>query len=139
MSFHSAFLLYAPKLLSRRVDIPYTTSHVDIAPTILALLGIDTDSMLIHGEDMLDRRIRDRATFMMGTGISPTDGFQLGDRRLEYNNITRALEVILAASAGNTEVAEWTSDRVRQLLGDANHVFNLTAAEFLGEARSAGN
>lgn len=67
------FLLYAPGLLETQVRLPYVTTHVDIAPTLLQLLGVRTESLLFHGHSMLDERLRERVSFMMSAGLSPVD------------------------------------------------------------------
>jgi len=75
-AFNVPFLIYAPGVLGGQVRLPYVTSHVDIAPTLLALSGIEDDpSWLRHGTNILDQRLRDRVTFMLNTNLSPVSGF----------------------------------------------------------------
>jgi hypothetical protein len=131
LDFNVPFLLYAPGIIPRRVDLPYSTSHVDIAPTIYFLLGIPTDSLLLHGENMLDRRLADRATFLMNTGMYPVDGFEFKAHRFRVNTITNDVQIAPAMTAIEARSYDWSEKNVRSLLDSANHVFNLTAAEFL--------
>jgi len=134
VGFHVPLLIYAPGLLTRRVDIPYVTSHIDIAPTLYSLLGVATDSMVLHGENMLDGRAANRATFMMGTGISPTDAFSLEGRTFSFNSVTHEVDVT-PISPTNTSAGAAPKIDVQQLIAQANHVFNLTAAYFLERGR----
>ena len=135
LDFNVPFLLYAPGLLPNRIDLPYSTSHVDIAPTIYYLLGIPTDSLLLHGENMLDKRLAERATFLMNTGIYPVDGFELEAHRFRVNTITNDVNVTPPPSTSEMRKHGWSEKGVRSLLDSANHVFNLTAAEFLNRDR----
>lgn len=134
VDFKVPFLLHAPGLLRKRVDIPYATSHVDIAPTVYYLLGIPSDSMLLHGENMLDTRLADRATFLMNTGLYPVDGFTLRGRRFTSNRITGASRVTPALSAAERSRYGSVDTQIGSRLDSANHLFNLTAAHFIGLA-----
>ena len=40
-SFHVPLLIYAPKVLHHSFTIPWLTSHIDVAPTVLDLLGVE--------------------------------------------------------------------------------------------------
>ncbi len=60
VAFNVPFLLYGPGLFEKQIRLPYVTSHVDIAPTLLALSGIQDDSWLHHGTHMLDQRLSER-------------------------------------------------------------------------------
>jgi hypothetical protein len=140
LDFNVPFLLYAPGVIRNRVELPYATSHIDIAPTIYYLLGIPSDSLLLHGENMLDARLASRATFLMNTGIYPLDGFSYASHRFGVNTITRKVEVIPALTERDAIQLSMSEQKVRDLVDSANHVFNLTAAQFLtrDEARLGG-
>jgi hypothetical protein len=131
LDFNVPFLLYAPGLISNRIDLPYSTSHIDIAPTIYYLLGIPTDTLLLHGENMLDRRLADRATFLMNTGIYPVDGFEFKGHRFNVNTITNEMQITPSLNAIESRTYPSSEKTAHNLLNSANHVFNLTAAEFL--------
>jgi hypothetical protein len=136
LDFNVPFLLYAPGIIPNRIDLPYSTSHVDIAPTVYFLLGVPTDSLLLHGENMLDKRLADRATFLMNTGIYPVDGFEFKAHRFSVNTITNEVKITPRLSTIESRTSAWSDENVRRLLNSANHVFNLTAAEFLTRHRA---
>lgn len=137
LEFNVPFMLYAPGLIKTRIELPYATSHVDIAPTVFYLLGIPTDSLLLNGENMLDSRLNDRATFLMNTGIYPIDGFEMKGHRFTRNLITNEAHVTPPLSPADRARYAWSDVRTRDLLSSANHVFNLTAAYFLTRGRVA--
>lgn len=129
VDFNVPFMLYAPGLIRRTVQLPYATSHIDIAPTLYYLLGIPADSLLLNGDNMLDRRLANRATFLMNTGLYPVDGFELGRRRFRVNSITGQVQVTPTPAAAAPRPA-WSDDSSRALVTTANHLFNRTAAYF---------
>jgi hypothetical protein len=78
ITFHVPLLLYAPGVLSSTDTIPWMTSHIDIAPSILDLLGISRDRELEFGSPMWDPRVAKRATYFFAKGYLGADGVQRG-------------------------------------------------------------
>ena len=137
VAFNVPFLLYGPGLFEKQIRIPYVTSHVDIAPTLLALSAIRDDSWLHHGTNMLDQRIRNRATFMMNTNLSPVSGFRLNGCHYTLDDLTREVQVRagrstepLEASQCDRTSANLSDDTVRSMLEAANRQFQMTLAYF---------
>ncbi len=87
-AFNVPFLLYAPGIFEDEIRLPYVTSHVDIAPTLLALTGQADGSWLHHGRNMLDQSLRKRATFMMNTNLSPVSGFLWAGCHYTFHDLT---------------------------------------------------
>ena len=54
ISFNVPLLIYAPGIITSAIHIPFVTSHVDLAPTLLALVGIHDAPLLLEGGNMLD-------------------------------------------------------------------------------------
>src|SRR5664280_390116 len=48
-SFHVPLLVYSQGAIPKRVDIPWITSHIDITPTVLDLVGIDSGRSMEEG------------------------------------------------------------------------------------------
>jgi len=42
---------------------------------------------------MLEKRLADRATFLMNTGINPVDGFEFKAHRFSVNTITNDVQI----------------------------------------------
>jgi hypothetical protein len=74
LSFNVPFLLYAPGLLDRTVPVPFPTSHVDLTPTLLHLVGVPTLGLLHHGAYMLDARLAHRVLYLSNSRLGPVDG-----------------------------------------------------------------
>lgn len=61
-------LIYVPQALKHTVNIDYPTSHIDLMPTILDLMGRSDGQAYVQGSPMMDPRLRDRRLFLpMGT------------------------------------------------------------------------
>jgi hypothetical protein len=136
-AFNVPFLLYGPGLFEKQIRIPYVTSHVDIAPTLLSLIGLQDDSWLHHGTNMLDQRLRNRATFMMNTNLSPVSGFRWNGCHYTLNDLTGKVQVRGGSSTDSMEAshcdqtsASLSDDTVRSMLQAANRQFQLTFAYF---------
>jgi hypothetical protein len=92
LSFNVPFLLYAPGLIEKTVHVPYATSHVDISPTLLHLVGEPTEGLLSHGSYMLDGRLADRILFLSNSRLGPLDGLHYHDRHFTYHALSGAVE-----------------------------------------------
>jgi hypothetical protein len=116
-SFRVPFLLYAPGLLERTVPVPHVTSHVDLVPTVLGLLGVPADGLVLHGRGMLDPALADRTVFMLNSRLAPYDYVWHGGRMHELDHV----------SGGHPPAVRAAFDAAREL-GD------LTTALFLRRA-----
>jgi hypothetical protein len=139
-AFNVPFLLYSPGLFEKQIRLPYVTSHVDIAPTLLALMGIHQDSWLHHGSHMLDQRLRDRVTFMMNTNLSPISGFRWNGCHYTLNDLTGKVQARGASPNVNSKSIEnaqcnqslgvLSDDAVRSKLEAASRQFEITFSYF---------
>jgi arylsulfatase A-like enzyme len=76
-TFHVPLLIYAPQTLTHTVRVTNATSHIDFAPTLLALLG-DTDAAArMQGIPIWQRRTSDRI-YLLGSAYGGADGFVQG-------------------------------------------------------------
>jgi hypothetical protein len=103
-SFHVPFLLYAPGLLSRTLRVPEVTSHVDVVPTVLGLLGVPADGLVLHGRSVLDPALAGRTVFMLNSRLAPYDYVWHGGRMHELDHIAGrhppAVDAAFAAASG---------------------------------------
>jgi phosphoglycerol transferase MdoB-like AlkP superfamily enzyme len=74
-SFQVPFLLYAPGVISTTERIPWVTSHIDIAPSLLDLLGISSGRELEEGSAIWDERLSNRLTFFWANAHFGADGY----------------------------------------------------------------
>ena len=74
-SFQVPFLLYAPGVISSTERIPWITSHIDIEPLLLDLLGVSSGRALEQGSAIWDERLRNRLTFFWASSHFGADGY----------------------------------------------------------------
>jgi len=75
ISFHVPMLLYVPQALKTTVTIPWVTSHIDLSPTLLDLLGIERDRSSEQGSPVWDSQLQDRTTFFFAGHFFSADGY----------------------------------------------------------------
>jgi hypothetical protein len=134
-TFNVPLLVYAPGLLSRQVRLPHVTSHVDITPTLLYLVGLEPEHFLFHGGNVLDGRLRERVTYLMGAGLYPVDGLHWRGRMVTVNRVTGEVRSRPRDREARGPAAARLEDDPRRLLRSARAVFEATAALFLARGR----
>jgi len=136
------FLAYSPGLFPAQVRLPHATSHVDIAPTVLDLLGIPREGRFYLGANMLDRRLADRIVFLPSSsfsGLYPADSFRWNDRVYTLHRILDRVSVRDAHASesvadGDGSAQPISDVEVRTILAGARAVFDDIATYFLRRA-----
>lgn len=93
LTFHVPFFLYAPGVLSHRSNLTWATSHIDIAPTILDLLGISEGREFENGTPIWNPGLKNRCIYFFASQYFGADGYRCGDSFAMWNpmlNITYA-------------------------------------------------
>jgi len=93
ISFRVPLIVYAPNALSDSIDIGHLTSHIDIAPTILSLLGIDDSLMYMLGSPIWDKRIANRRTYFLANDYLGADGYFESEKFHMYRPMANATVV----------------------------------------------
>jgi len=79
------FCLRAPFLIETGVRITEPVSSVDLTPTLLGLLGFETESVGFDGVNVLKPGAEDRRVYFSGWMQEGPSGFVEGDRKFIYN------------------------------------------------------
>lgn len=74
-SFHVPLLIYAPRDLDHPVTIPWVTSHIDIAPTVLDLLGVKEGRDFEQGTPIWNPDLARRKTYLLAYAMFGADGY----------------------------------------------------------------
>ncbi|MGB2865448.1 MAG: LTA synthase family protein [Sedimentisphaerales bacterium] len=82
---HTPFCLRAPFLVETGVRITEPASSVDLTPTLLGLLGFETESIGFDGMDLLKPVPQDRRVYFTGWMQEGPAGFIKGNRKFIYN------------------------------------------------------
>jgi arylsulfatase A-like enzyme len=121
VTFHVPLSLWAPGVVDSTVAIPWMTSHIDIAPSVLDLLGISAGRDLEMGSPMWDARLASRTTYFFAREYLGADGYQRD-----------AEAVMLRYLYGGVSRAEWNGQlrfRVSDLLQRADTVARRVARD----------
>ena len=86
-TFEVPMMLYAPGVVEATTTIPWVTSHIDVAPSILDLLGIARKTDTEQGTAVWDERIRNRATYFLASLYTGADGYYTNGRFFSWNRV----------------------------------------------------
>jgi hypothetical protein len=137
LTYNVPFLLYAPGLFSQPVRLDHQTSHVDLVPTLLDLCGIPRESLLLHGQDMLDRGLARRVIFLTGGGLYPVDSLRWLGRDYSVNHLSGGVSLQPGGPPpADSPTPVFSQGRARRIVGEAEGLFDATAAVFLRRALS---
>jgi arylsulfatase A-like enzyme len=75
ITFHVPLVIHVPGLFREAHPIPWRTSHVDIAPSVLDLLGLSARRQFEQGSPMWDPRLEHRRIFVYAQGYLGADGY----------------------------------------------------------------
>lgn len=104
-SFAVPFMLYAPGVLKATQTLPWVTSHIDVAPSILDLLGIVRNRDSEQGIAIWDQRITQRTTFFLANQYHGSDGYYSDGKYYSWN---RAIGITYAADRLHFEYSDVT-------------------------------
>ena len=90
-SFHVPLLVYAPTALRATMPIPWITSHVDIAPTVLDLVGVKRRQESEQGTPIWDARLQARTTFFLARGYLGAEGYHSRGEFYMLNRLSDAV------------------------------------------------
>ncbi|MGH9575165.1 MAG: LTA synthase family protein, partial [Candidatus Acidiferrales bacterium] len=79
-AFHVPLFIYAPRALDEPRHIPWITSHIDIAPTVLDLLGVKDGRDSEQGLPIWQSNLAHRTTFFFAQPTFGADGYETDSR-----------------------------------------------------------
>lgn len=85
VAFHVPLLIYAPRALDHSEKIEWLTSHIDVGPTVLDLLGEKGGRESEQGSPLWMPGIADRTTFFFARPMFGADGYTTGGRSLMWH------------------------------------------------------
>lgn len=90
---HVPLIIRAPSLVEPETRITEAVSSVDLAPTLLALLGFDADAADFDGLNALGPMPDDRKVFFSGWLQESPAGFVIANRKFLYNPADKAVSL----------------------------------------------
>jgi len=85
-SFHVPLLIYSPNALDHPLTIPWLTSHIDVAPTVLDLLGSQQEREFEQGAPIWSADLANRETYFFARPMFGADGYY-SDGRFYMRNL----------------------------------------------------
>ncbi|HQH27474.1 MAG TPA: sulfatase-like hydrolase/transferase, partial [Oligoflexia bacterium] len=116
-SFHVPLLIFAPGIGADQASIPYLSSHIDIAPTLLDLLGQPRQREFEQGLPLWDKRIAERTTFFLGRHYFGIDGYHRSGSFAMWNIALRMAEESAAFEFGGRGAALPPAPRYAEISG----------------------
>jgi len=122
-SFHVPLLIYAPQALQHTVTIPWVTSHIDVSPTLLDLLGVNHMRDFELGTPIWSPELAKRTTYLFAYAQFGADGYYSDGKFFMWNRIFDSVyensaphfgpqNLVLKGSPSNFEVTRSISQMV---------------------------
>lgn len=135
-SFQVPCLLYAPTALTETVTLPRMTSHIDITPTILNLMGISDNREFEMGLAIFDERVTDRTTFFFAHRYLGADGYHKDGKYYMKNyvsDVTYTNDIFdfrnLLPLERSDSLAEMISDNIAEMIAIQRQISRLGATD----------
>jgi phosphoglycerol transferase MdoB-like AlkP superfamily enzyme len=90
-AFHVPMIIYSGRALDHTVRIPWVTSHIDVAPTVLDLLGVDNGREFEQGTAIWNPQLTNRTTYFFANELFGADGFYSKGQFYMWNRISDAV------------------------------------------------
>lgn len=114
--------LRAPGLIDPGTRITVPVNSVDLAPTILGLLGFDTESMAFDGFNAMEPMPPDRTVYLAGWMQQGPAGFIQGDKKVVYDPEDDRVQIfhlnVDPLELSGVEVGEPEADRLARQIVD---------------------
>jgi glucan phosphoethanolaminetransferase (alkaline phosphatase superfamily) len=125
ISFHVPMLVYAPQVLTTSVTIPWLTSHIDIAPTLLDLMGVDRRRDLEQGSPIWDASLQGRTTFLFARHFFSADGYYANSQFVMWNEFFDTVYADRQLHFGAADAVPSTSAIYHQATDSIERMVNL--------------
>ena len=113
------FCLRAPFLIQPKTTVTYTVSSVDLAPTLLALLGFDTQALGFDGVNALGLIPNDRKVYFSGWLSQSPAGFVKANQKFIYYPANKLVSVYdLSADPLELSSTELPEQQRREIADD---------------------
>jgi membrane-anchored protein YejM (alkaline phosphatase superfamily) len=89
-SFRVPLLIFSKSAFSQPTYTNMLTSHIDISPTLLDLLGVNRNKTLEQGLGLWDSGLKDRTTFFLGNWYFGADSFHENGEFKMYSEVLAA-------------------------------------------------
>jgi arylsulfatase A-like enzyme len=131
VSFHVPLFVYYPAAIPNRVDIPWITSHIDIGPTVLDLLGIESGRTLEEGAPIWQADLRGRTTFFLASGYFGTDGYYRDQKYYMVKYLSDSVYENSSLHFSGPQLRGTAADEVKERTNEMNALQSAMFLKFL--------
>jgi len=93
VSFRVPMIISAPGTFKQTITIEHVTSHIDIAPSILSLLGVHDPSLYTIGSPFWASGLDNRRTYLLADSYLGVDGYHTHGNFSMYHGISETTTV----------------------------------------------
>jgi phosphoglycerol transferase MdoB-like AlkP superfamily enzyme len=128
-------LIYVPQVLQRSITIEIPTSHIDLAPTVLDLLGVKGNQELEQGSSVINTGIATRRLFLPMDKFGASGFYYNGNYYMQSSSTTVYKNSTLNFVDGNALPYEGKeAGEVRGVLKDQDALQNSLLSHLLGRS-----
>lgn len=129
VSFNVPLMIYIPNALEKQIKLDYANSHIDLTPTLLELVGIDTSNYFFHGDNVLNPALKHRIIFMMNQSLKPENSFYKNNMFYTYNDLSA--ETFISEYKNTNDESNETEVVVKKVIQNAKEQFDDLGAYYL--------
>jgi len=140
-SFHVPLVIYAPKVLDHMQKVPWVTSHIDVAPTVLELLGVERERNFEQGTPIWNANLAKRTTYFFGQHYLGADGYYSNGQFFMWSHVTDSVYVNTRLNFNTSDLVLGNSPTYLEVSGSIRRMAGLQEvwATRFSQARSLRN
>lgn len=127
-AFHVPLIIHAPRALDHTEKIPWLTSHIDLVPTLLDLLGAKGDREAEQGTAIWNPALADRTTFFFAKAMFDADGYESRGQFFMWNYFSDTIYRKSSAEFDATDIVPRSSATARDVTTDLSTIVALEKA-----------
>ena len=127
-AFHVPLLVYAPRALHHTETISWITSHIDLVPTLLDLLGANGDRESEQGTAIWNPALADRTTFFFAKPMFGADGYTSQGQFFMWHYFSDTVYKKASAEFDPTDIVPRRSSTAQQVTANISTMVALEKA-----------
>lgn len=139
VGFNVAMMIYLPGQLKEQIKLDHISSHVDLTPTLLELVGVDTSKYFFHGENILNPSLKHRMIFQMNQMLKPENSFIEKGIFYTYNDLSyESYTSVYRQDNIQSKSRDYgRTENTKKIIKNAKECFNDAGAYFLQQRKTS--
>jgi phosphoglycerol transferase MdoB-like AlkP superfamily enzyme len=127
-AFHVPLIIHAPRALNHTEEIPWLTSHIDVVPTLLDLLGVKNDRESEQGSEIWNPALAKRTTFFFAKPMFGADGYTANGEFYMWHYFSDTIYAKSSAQFDPTDIVPRRSPTAANVTSDIENIVGLEKA-----------